>query len=271
MSSKTISAIRAGWYSLTEPWKLQWGRFKYGLTDGKHSVRPTHLDAFPLISVYIPTHQRVELLLGRALPSIVNQTYQGLFEVIVAAHGCTDETCTKAWLYLNDNLPSRAIGKVIHVPRKVSYPPTPENHWLAGPVVPANAALKVCRGQWIARIDDDDVWTKDHLETLLRVAQERDLEFISAAHVTHEGKVEPYDLDGVKVGGCQTWLYRSYLKSFRYNPDCFRKAWNRVNDTDLQDRFRKAGVRMGYIDKVTAEVLPRPGETDVGLKAYLKE
>ena len=81
----------------------------------------------------------------------------------------------------------------------------------------------------------------------------------------------PIPASTVSIGGVQTWLYRSYLKFFRYNPDCWRKSWNRVNDTDLQDRMFRAGVRMGYLDKVVAKVLPRPGETSVGLKAYLED
>lgn len=203
----------------------------------------------------------------RALPSVLATTYDNI-EIIVAAHGCTDgteETIRMLKTFLGD---SRI--RVLRVPRRQTYPPTAENHWLAGPVVPANAALQAAKGDWIARIDDDDTWTPDHLEALLDFAQAGDYEFVSAAHETHEGKVEPYDI-GVKIGGTQTWLYRSYLKFFRYNPDCWRKAWNRVNDTDLQDRMFRAGVKMGYLDKVVAKVLPRPGETDVGLKAYTND
>jgi hypothetical protein len=72
------------------------------------------------------------------------------------------------------------------------------------------------------------------------------------------------------IGGTQTWLYRAYLKTFRYNINCWRKKWNRVNDTNIQDRFCKAGVRMGYIDKVVCTILPRPGENTIGLDAYKK-
>jgi glycosyltransferase involved in cell wall biosynthesis len=188
------------------------------------------------------------------------QTYRNI-EIIVAAHGCTDGTAERLAGY-DPRL------RVIEVPRTRTYPPTAENHWLAGPVVPANAALKECRGEWIARIDDDDSWTPDHLEKLLNFAIRGNYEFVSSAHATHVGPIAPYDLDGVKVGGTQTWLYRSYLKFFRYNIDCWRKTYDRVNDTDLQRRMRNAGVRMGYLPEVTAYVLPRPGESAVGLAAY---
>ena len=32
-----------------------------------------------------------------------------------------------------------------------------------------------------------------------------------------------------------------------------------------------AGVRMGYISAITARVLPRSGEEEIGLKAYLTD
>ena len=37
---------------------------------------------------------------------------------------------------------------------------------------------------------------------------------------------------------------------------------------DLSLRMHAAGVRMGFLDEVVAYVLPRPGETSVGLEAY---
>jgi glycosyltransferase involved in cell wall biosynthesis len=206
--------------------------------------------------------------LSRSLPSVLAQTYSNI-EVIIAAHGCTDETKGRVEVYCETRDDPRV--RVIDVPRRRTYPPTAENHWLAGPVVPANAALHECQGEWIARNDDDDCWTSDHLEVLLNAAQRRDCEFVSAAHVTVDGRVEPYCLGNTEIGGTQTWLYRSYLKMFRYNPDCWRKRWNRVNDTDLQDRMWRAGVRMAYTDQVVAYITPRPGESEIGLQAYLAD
>jgi hypothetical protein len=42
-----------------------------------------------------------------------------------------------------------------------------------------------------------------------------------------------------------------------------------VNDTDIQQRIYEAGVRMGFLDRVVATIVPRPGETTIGLEAYL--
>ncbi|HDZ73711.1 MAG TPA: glycosyltransferase [Aurantimonas coralicida] len=285
ISNRLISGTWAAWYAATEPVRLRWARQKHGgdydgLNDPRFHAPQKNADGSftiygssdppinPLVTVYIPTHNRVDLLMERALPSVLAQTYRNI-EIIVAAHGCTDGTASRVC----------GLGRpktcVLGVPRRRTYPPTVENHWFAKEVAPANAALRAAGGAWIARLDDDDIWTPDHVEKLLRFAQKGDFEFVSAAYERERDgvrEVVPHFgsdiIEAPYIGGHQTWLYRSYLRFMRYNQECWRKRWNRVNDTDLADRFWKAGVRIGWLDEVLAYVIPRPGETTVGLEAY---
>ena len=46
------------------------------------------------------------------------------------------------------------------------------------------------------------------------------------------------------------------------------KILNKVNDLDLQNRFYLAGVKMDYLKLSTCIIKPRPGENEIGLKAY---
>lgn len=259
--SKTICAARAAWYGATEGPRLRLAR--RGWVDKRN----------PLVTCYVPTYNRAELLCTRALPSILAQTYTNL-EIIIAAHGCNDEFYKRLKLsYVAGdelNLGDERL-RWIDVPRKQTYKPTAENHWFASEVAPANAALKAARGAWIARIDDDDEWKPNHIDSLLDFAQRGDYEFVSSAYKRKRDGREEYVWDDGEIppiGGHQTWLYRSYLRFMRYNQDCWRKPWNAVNDTDLADRFRRAGVRIGHLNKATAYVYPRPGDTTVGLEAY---
>ena len=80
MWDRTICAARAAWYGAVEPMRLSLAR-----SAGFSPVFD------PLVSVLIPPHNRADLLLSRALPSVRAQTYKNL-EIIVAAHGCTDAT-----------------------------------------------------------------------------------------------------------------------------------------------------------------------------------
>ena len=259
LADKIITGLNTARYRTTEPLMLARARARF-----EHLYRDP--DEYPLISVYVPTYNRGEILMERAVKSVLGQTYPN-FEFIILGDCCTDNTA---------ELVSRIDdARVIfyNIPtRGYRYPPTPENNWFAGPVVAANEALKRVRGKWIARLDDDDLWTPDHLEVLLRFAQEGNYEFASASYeAERHGKRYIVDAreDNPRIGGTQTWLYRSYLSFFKYNIHCWRKSWNKVNDTDIQQRIYEAGVRMGFLDRVVATIVPRPGETTIGLEAYL--
>ena len=179
----------------------------------------------------------------------------------------------------SDEFPSEALPFDLIDERISFYPLMPRKHlegkdeWLLGPTRAANYALSQCKGDWIARNDDDDIWTPDHLEKLLRFAQQGNFEFVSASQEWQypdrtERKTWQDDMGIIeRIGGIQTTLYRSYLKCFKFNKHCWRKSWNRNNDIDLPLRMYQAGVRMGFLDEIVTRVLPRPSETEIGLKA----
>lgn len=255
---KLISGLNVARFRLTE-WPLV--KLMRMLHENEYVVENKE----PLISVYTPTYNRADILLERAIPTVLAQTYKN-FEFIIIGDCCTDDTAARVEAVKDPRIRFYNLPK-----RSYRYPPTAENHWLAGPVVAANHALSMVEGKWIARIDDDDLWTPDHLESLLKFAQKGNYEFVSAVYEAERyGQRIVVDVknDNPRIGGTQTWLYRSYLKFMRYNINCWRKSWNRVNDTDLQDRFYKIGVRMGFLEKVVAYILPRPGEKTIGLSAY---
>jgi glycosyltransferase involved in cell wall biosynthesis len=269
--NKIISGFNSLRFALTDPPRLQLARLKY-----EHLY--TDKNEEPLISICLPTYNRARLLVELAVPSVLGQTYRN-FELIIIGDHCTDETEMEVSKIKDPRIRFHNIPQ-----RGYRYPPTAENHWFAGPVVALNQALKMVRGKWIARIDDDDIWTEDHLAALLDFAQKGDFEFVSARYERERyGKREvvageyaggPYfnpkatTISGPRLGGTQTWAYRSYMHFFRYNINCWRKSWNRVNDIDLEYRIYKAGARIGFLDKVVGYILPRPGEETVGLEAY---
>lgn len=273
LEDRIITGFIATRFAMIEPLQLRFARNRYE----KHY---SNLHQTPLVSVCVPTYNRGQLLIDRAVTSVLSQTYTNL-ELIVVGDHCTDST-----VELISKIKDPRI-RFYNLPnRNRNYPQTVENHWLVGGTVPANKAMELARGQWLARVDDDDTWSKDHIEVLLRFAQQKQHEFVSGLYVEERfgeqkvvagvrardsyytgGKKDPTD-DSPKIGGVQTWLYRSYLRFMKYNVECWRKSWNRVWDIDLSQRIYKAGVRMGFLDQVVAYVLPRPGEATVGLEAY---
>jgi len=270
-----IAELKAEYYALTEKEKLKHLREQF-----EDDYTNCHYEDNPKIFIYTPTYNRAELLKERSLKSVLEQTYSN-FEYLVVGDGCTDETekvvkeCGDSRVHFF-NVPQRAYR----------YPPSAENHWLCGPVVAANTALMMVNGDWIARIDDDDSWVSDHLEVMLKYAISNNYEFVSGGSKVLRGDQEEYvggyelygdyfrltkpenETNNPVIGGISTILYRSYLRYFEFNPDCYRKPHNRVNDIDFLVRFGLMGVRMGHLDRVELFVKPRPGENTVGSDAY---
>ena len=84
------------------------------------------------------------------------------------------------------------------------------------------------------------------------------MEFVSSSYKTIVDGTETlkdFSQEIPPIGGVQTWLYRSYLKFFKANINCWRKNINRVNDLDLQDRMFKA-EKMAYLKKSTCIIKP---------------
>jgi len=257
MINRIICLFRAVYYFAYERIRLKIARELFWR-------RKDRDDRNPLISIYCPTYNRKDILLTRAVYSVLRQTYAN-WEFIILGDCCTDGTGELLQQQAND--PRIKFYNLKKRGRR--YPPTRDNHWFAGPVVASNAALKLCRGEWIARIDDDDIWTRDHLQKLLSKAEKERAEFVSSAYVEErKGVRNTIHPPAGYVGGTSSWLYRSYLRFFRYNIDCWRKKYDRVNDLDLQKRMISAGVRMAYVKEPTYYLLPRPGEETIGSDVY---
>ncbi|WP_084612608.1 glycosyltransferase [Pseudogulbenkiania sp. MAI-1] len=104
----------------------------------------------PMFSVVIPTRNRLRHL-AMALESLCRQSIQD-FEVIVANDGgCAVEDVVNCYRSKLPRINSVSLG--------VSR----------GPGGARNAALQLVRGQYVAYLDDDDIFLPEHLEVLSRV------------------------------------------------------------------------------------------------------
>ena len=220
----------------------------------------------PLISIVMPTYNRCKILSEIGLPTVLNQTYKN-FELIIVSDGSTDNTEEEIKKFNDKRI------KFYKIIRKKRYPPNLDNHWACHSVVPTNFGLKKINGDWIAHIDDDDIWTEDHLEKLLSFAIQNKYEFVSSSHaeIRYEKKIiKDYSNCKPPVGAHQTWLYTANLVFFERNINCWRRTWNRIHDVDVQDRMTKVGLNFGYLKDVTYIAKPRPGENEIGIRAIRK-
>ncbi|MCE7700082.1 MAG: glycosyltransferase [Methanobacterium paludis] len=202
----------------------------------------------PLISVLIPTYNRGKILSERTIPSILKQTYPN-FEIIIVGDHCRDNTEE----LINDLNDDRI--KFFNLEERGHYPKKPRDRWYVAGSVPANNAIELCSGEWIAPLDDDDEFSKDHIETLLNFALKNDYEMVYGK-VKMEIKPEEWDYLGSyppKIGRISRMsaLYHSNLKFFKYDTNSWK--YGEPADWNMWRRMKEAGVRIGFIDKVVGK------------------
>jgi len=105
----------------------------------------------PTVSVIIPTYNRAHLI-GRAIQSVLNQTYQD-FEIIIVDDGSTDNT-------------EEVIKEFQEQDKRVKYIKHDKNK---GGSAARNTGIKTARGEYIAFQDSDDEWFPEKLEKQMKI------------------------------------------------------------------------------------------------------
>jgi glycosyltransferase involved in cell wall biosynthesis len=232
------------------------------------------LNKNPLVSIILPTFNRSQMLKTRSIRSVLKQSYKN-FELLVISDGSTDDTEELVKSFKDQRI---KFCKILR--NKKRYTETAINHWFAGPVMAINKGLCLATGDWIARIDDDDIWTKDHLKHSLDLLYQTKSEFVSSKRmelrdgifkITKEDKKWIYDADyKIQIGGVNTWVYAGYLKFCKANINCWRKERNRVNDTDLIARMLNLGIKICFLNKPTHIAIPRKKNSLFGSRYYIE-
>jgi hypothetical protein len=127
--------------------------------------------ADPLVSICVTTYNRAELLCGRALKSLIGQTYRNI-EIIVVGDACSDDTEERVAAIGDDRI------SFVNLPERGNYPEEPRRRWSVAGTKPFNVALTLANGDFITHLDDDDRHSPDRIEKLLRFSQDKRLEFV---------------------------------------------------------------------------------------------
>lgn len=202
-------------------------------------------EAEPLVTVRIATYNRGPLVAERAIASAIRQTYERL-EILVVGDHC-DEPTERAIRSVND-----PRLRFINLAERGLYPTDAGLRWMVAGCAPANAALAIAQGAWIAPCDDDDEITDDHVEVLLREARRRRLEFVWSKATTEVKAGKWADVGNLSLEHGVTHgsvLYAGGLRFFRYNENSWKLA--QPGDWNLWRRMQAAGVKMGFVDQIT--------------------
>jgi succinoglycan biosynthesis protein ExoO len=111
------------------------------------------------VSVIIPAYNSAKYI-GKAIESVLNQTYYNLEIIIV------DDASTDATLKIIKSFRDKRL-KIIKNKRNL------------GVSAARNLALKQSRGNWIALLDSDDWYASERLEKLLQIAWKKNADMVA--------------------------------------------------------------------------------------------
>lgn len=118
----------------------------------------------PLVTVCVHTYDRVELLMGRCLPSILAQTHPNL-EVVVVGDACTDDTGERVAALADPRV------RFENLPTRGPYPEEPRQRWMVAGIPAVNRALELARGSFVTHLDDDDAYEPERVARLVELAR----------------------------------------------------------------------------------------------------
>ena len=201
----------------------------------------------PLVSVIVPTRDRVELLISRALPSILGQTY-GRLEVLVVGDAVNSETEAALRELADPRL------TFVNLTRRYMYP-DPRRHRLAAGTLARNEGYRLARGHWLVDADDDDVLNDHAIESLLELALRDRFEVAQGIIRQHAPDGSMIDITGTDGNLSLTGaVVHAHLRFF--GREHIASALGVGADVFRGERMVRAGVRIGLLDRVTYEYYP---------------
>lgn len=207
-------------------------------------LEPDHEDE-PLVTIRIATYHRPELI-GQAIESCLRQTYERL-EIFVAGDHCSEENAAVVRSFSDPRI------RFINLPTRGMYPSDLMARWRVAGSHPCNTVLALAEGSWITACDDDDEFTDDHVEVLLRHAKEHRCEMVYSRALVEVEPDEFVDVGSVPLENGKVAqgavLYSLGLRFLKFSNTCWRNEM--PADFHMWSRMERAGVRIGFLDRIT--------------------
>lgn len=206
----------------------------------------------PKVCVIMPCYNG-EKFIGEAIESVLNQTYNN-WELIIVDDGSTDNSKEVIKRYFNDN--------------RIKYIAHKENR---GIPAARNTGIKASKGEYIAFLDQDDIWLPEKLKEQIEIFNvDRDkqigLVFTDIMHLIEDETIRPewpskYVPNNLRIKSKEEVLKSLFLQNFIpsisviVRKDCFdRKGLLNENITGGADDYefwlRISGCfKMIYINK----------------------
>jgi glycosyltransferase involved in cell wall biosynthesis len=188
----------------------------------------------PVVSVVIPTYNRPELLMERAVQSVIDQVFTD-WECLVVGDG-TDEVSVEAMLALCERDDRFRFTNLPHS----DLPDDPSARWALAGVGPINHGLDEARGEFVSILCDDDEFLPNNLSDLLARARNQDADFVYGPSLTPGGQLYGSRADAFDIPQGSYILRRSL--GYRADPACITRK--RTWDGDFLERVLSGGHRV---------------------------
>lgn len=219
-------------------------RFQLVLIYKKMLNFPAKINLNPLVSIIIPTYNRVHFV-GETLDSIIAQSYPN-WECIVIDDGSVDYTVELLEFYCKRD-------------SRISYHNRPKSH-LKGPNACRNFGFKKSKGDWIKFFDSDDILVPEALSLHVENLSEQDVVITKVKYIDEEGKsinlehhylpvknlVEDYFVGRITYYTFGPLWNRSFLER---QPCLFDERIRNLDDWDFNLRMLYQEPRITYIHK----------------------
>ena len=181
----------------------------------------------PKVSVIMPVYNRQEKWLREAIESILNQTFSD-FEFIILNDGSTDENVEKVITSYDDK-------RIVFI----------NNKYNQGFIGALNQCLDVAQGEYIAKMDSDDISLPERLEKQVNYLNTHpDIGLVGAGYRAFDKadhslilKENVFLLDMLKE--CCTTLFLARRSIIAQNNLRFRKEFIHAEDYDFYARFMR--------------------------------
>ena len=174
------------------------------------------MESMPLISVIIPVY-KVEALLARCVDSVLAQTYQDL-EIILVDDGSPDRCGEICDAYARKDPRIKVIHK--------------ENGGLSSA---RNAGLDIARGEYIAFVDSDDWIEPEAYETMLSLAEKKNVKLVCAGRYDVYGEEKILGLCPEREETVSGETFAGMI--FRWD-NCDSAAWDKLYHRSLWETAR---------------------------------
>ena len=205
------------------------------------------LEGTPLVTVRIPTFGSADLLVERAIPSVLAGVYPNV-ELLVCSDGPQPHARAAVAAVADRRV------RYLELDQRPVYPSRPSAFWQTAGTYATNRLLDEARGAVIAPLDHDDAFTDDHIHLLLEVLRQGAGDFAFGQAMTEDRNGAWHLLGRAPLTHGYivhaSVMYSHRLSHMRYDPH----AWLREEpgDWNLWRRMRDTGAVIHHLPRPVA-------------------